>query len=117
MNHVESNLVFETTIGEVTLSYESSNKDVVSNEGIVRRQQVDVTLQITVTFSVGSYKKAKVYDVTVLKQELQTISQIKKLPTEGFVITTGIAVSYTHLKCGIYCLWNGKECSRWFLFI
>lgn len=78
------------TIGEVTLSYESSNKDVVSNEGIVRRQQVDVTLQITVTFSVGSYKKAKVYDVTVLKQELQTISQIKKLPTEGFVITTGI---------------------------
>ena len=53
LNHVESNLVFETTIGEVTLSYESSNKDVVSNEGIVRRQQVDVTLQITVTFSVG----------------------------------------------------------------
>ena len=67
LNHVESNLVFETTIGEVTLSYESSNKDVVSNEGIVRRQQVDVTLQITVTFSVGSYKKAKVYDVTVVK--------------------------------------------------
>jgi len=90
LNHVESNLVFETTIGEVTLSYDSSNKDVVSNEGIVRRQQVDVTLQITVTFSVGSYKKAKVYEVTVLKQELQTISQIKKLPTEGFVITTGI---------------------------
>lgn len=90
LSKVESNLEFKKQIGEVSVSYLSSNENVISNEGVVKRQNEDVIVELTVNFTKNTYNKEKVYVITVVAQSNMTIAEVKQCSVDTNVKTTGI---------------------------
>ena len=90
LSKVEANLEFKTKLGEVTLSYMSSDENVISNEGIVNRQTENVTIEITVTFTKDDYSEKKVYSVTVLAKGKTTIQEVKQCNNGEAIVVEGI---------------------------
>jgi len=71
MNNFETDedLTLSTTLGEATVSYSSSNTNVLSNSGVITQGEEDqsVTLTITITLGEDSYSK----DVTIIVKALE----------------------------------------------
>ncbi len=67
-NGVAADLVLPTTVGSdgVTVTWSSNNPEVISNEGVVVRQQENVTVTLTATLTKGTASDTKTFDVVVL---------------------------------------------------
>lgn len=66
---VESDLRFPRSLNGVNIIYESSNPDVISDEGKVTRQKEDVTVEITITLDDGYKVQIRKVTIIVLKKE------------------------------------------------
>jgi len=58
-----------TGVENSTISWSSSDTDVITNDGKVKRPAQDTTLTLTATVSVGLKSDTKAFEVTVLKKE------------------------------------------------
>ncbi len=67
---VTQNLTFVTSVGEVTVTWESSNPAVVSNTGVVTRPATDTGVSLTATLTYGEYSRTRQYYVTVKAAEV-----------------------------------------------
>lgn len=67
-NGVAADLVLPTTVGSdgVTVTWSSSNPDVIGNDGKVNRQSENVTVTLTATLTKGTSSDTKTFDVVVL---------------------------------------------------
>lgn len=67
-NGVAADLVLPTTVGSdgVTVTWSSSNPDVIGNDGKVNRQPENVTVTLTATLTKGTSSDTKTFDVVVL---------------------------------------------------
>jgi hypothetical protein len=67
-NGVAADLVLPTTVGSdgVTVTWSSSNPDVIGNDGKVNRQPDNVTVTLTATLTKGTSSDTKTFDVVVL---------------------------------------------------
>lgn len=72
LNSVTGDLNLVTTIGEATITWDSSNKDVVKNNGEVIRGEADVVVELTATIKVGELQDTKKFTVTVLAMALDS---------------------------------------------
>ena len=63
---VTEDLALVTSVGEdATISWSSSNTDVIANDGTVTRQQDDVTVTLTATITIGEDKLTHDFEVVV----------------------------------------------------
>lgn len=90
LTKVESNLEFVKEIDGVTISYATSNENVISSTGEVNQQEEDISVTLRVIYKYGSYSKVKMYDVNVLGKHTLTIATLKKGLESKEVSVTGI---------------------------
>lgn len=62
---VTKNVTFPPSVGEVTITWVSSNTAVISNTGVVTRGQSDTVVSITATLKLGDVEETKVFTLTV----------------------------------------------------
>ena len=65
LNNITSNIEFKKDIDGVTISYESSNTSVISNDGVVSRgdSDIEVTVTITLTYEDITYQNSVIFKV------------------------------------------------------
>lgn len=62
---VTDDLNLITSVGDATISWSSSNTDVISNTGVVTRQQDDTNVTLTATITINETDKEVEFDVVV----------------------------------------------------
>ena len=96
-NGILANLKLPTdTYGGIKIAWQSSNKDVISNKGIVSRQEQPIKLKLEATLSLGDQVKKKTFNVDVVGVDGTQLSNNK----EKFVIFTLIGVC--SILCGVF---------------
>ena len=94
-----SNLVLPNELMGAFLSWESSNKTVITNEGLVTRELEDVLVTLTVTATKGSEEASKIFTVKVLKTVLapestkMPIVDVREMSVGSNVEIHGVATS------------------------
>jgi len=68
-SNVTRNLTLPTALGEIVISWVSSNAAVVSNAGVVTRPEADTVVSLTATFTLREESETKVFTVTVKAAE------------------------------------------------
>lgn len=69
LSSVTRNLTLPTAVGEVTITWASSNAAVVSNTGAVVRPNADTVVSLTATLTLGEVSETKVFTLTVKAAE------------------------------------------------
>lgn len=69
-----------------SISWESSNSDIISNTGVVARPSKDTAVILTATVSYGTATKLQEYTVTVKKLS-QSIEQLQEFDMEEVIVT------------------------------
>lgn len=85
LNNVTNDLEFVEQIGEVKVSYTSSNEEVLSTSGAVNPQEENTIVTIKVAFSYQGFVEYKEYLVTVLADDSLNLSDVKSLPVGSSV--------------------------------
>ena len=67
---VTQNLTLITSVGEVAVTWASSNPAVISNSGVVTRPSADTGVGLTATLTYGDYSRTRQYYVTVKAAEV-----------------------------------------------
>ena len=75
--NVQGNLDFVSQVGDVKITYNSSNPKVISNQGIVTKQREVQYVQVGVRFECNGATGYKVYDFVVAEKGFDTISEVK----------------------------------------
>lgn len=70
-DNVTRNLNLPTTVGDVTITWSSSNPSVVSNAGVVTRQFSDVTVTLTATAVLNDATDTATFEVKVIRINVQ----------------------------------------------
>ncbi|MCR3906135.1 MAG: lamin tail domain-containing protein [Tenericutes bacterium] len=70
-DNVTRNLNLPTTVGDVTITWSSSNPTVVSNAGVVTRQFTDVTVTLTATAVLNDVTETADFEVKVIRVDVQ----------------------------------------------
>ncbi len=82
-------------VGDVTITWESSNEDVLTNSGIVTRQQGDEIVELKATLTYGETTLEKTVSIVVLGlnsgNEDDTFTAIVTTPTNGTVVVNKTA--------------------------
>ena len=65
LSAVSDDLTLKTAEGKAAIAWSSDNTDVLANDGTITRQEQDTQVVLTATFTYGSAKIEKTYDVTV----------------------------------------------------
>lgn len=66
LRSVTGDLILDTTFGKATITWSSSDEDVVTNDGKVTRGEDNVTVTLTATIKVNKQEDSKKFEVTVL---------------------------------------------------
>ena len=93
LSNVSTDLNFVTTISGVKLTYQSSDEDVLTNEGKVTLSESSKTVTLEVTFELDGYKKNKEYTITIASlptPSYMSISKVKTLEKDTEVTIRGI---------------------------
>lgn len=69
LSKVTRNITLPTAVGEVTITWASSNAAVVSNTGAVVRPNADTVVSLTATLTLGEVSETKVFTLTVKAAE------------------------------------------------
>jgi predicted extracellular nuclease len=67
---VTKNLILPETIGDITVSWSSSNTAVISNAGVVTRPEADTEVTLTATLTLGDVSETFSATVTVIAEEV-----------------------------------------------
>ena len=68
-SNVTRNLTLPSALGEIVISWVSSNAAVVSNAGVITRPEADTVVSLTATFTLREESETKVFTVTVKAAE------------------------------------------------
>ena len=88
--NVTSDLNFVDKVNGVSVTYESSNPDVISNEGLVVRQKEEQTVKVGVRFEYNGATGYKEYEFVVAAKEYDQLNAVKNFAEGQTVYTKGI---------------------------
>lgn len=106
-NGVAADLVLPTTVGSdgVTVTWSSNNPEVISNAGVVVRQQENVTVILTATLTKGTVSDTKEFEVVVLSfapftevaslqaaLDLSIVNRALETPVDTYAKVLGVTV-------------------------
>lgn len=91
--NVTSNLDFAEKVNGVNISYESSNPEVISNEGVVVRQKEEQVVQVSVKFELNGATGLRVYEFVVPAKEYDTLNEVKEF-SEGQEVYVKAVVAF-----------------------
>ena len=87
LDRVTRNLSFPDKLGKVSISYQSSNEEILSNHGVVTRTDKDIVVNLNVTFTLEEESESVLYRVTILKKGTKTtLSIIEANDVHGYIM-------------------------------
>lgn len=81
---VKYNLSLPTNVDGVTLTWESSNQEVLSNQGVVTRGSEDVVVTLKVVASIYNFEDQKEFEFIILKTQEEKVFEITDYDVLGF---------------------------------
>lgn len=89
-DNVTENLDFVDKVDGVKITYESSNPEVISNEGVVVRQAEDQVVEVSVKFELNGTQTLRVYEFVVPAKEYDTLKEVKGFAEGQEVYVSGV---------------------------
>ena len=69
ITEITENIILPTSYEDITIVWESGNTDVISNEGVVNRQETDVIVKLNASLSINDITKEYEISVKVIALE------------------------------------------------
>ncbi|MFA7435955.1 MAG: M6 family metalloprotease domain-containing protein [Bacilli bacterium] len=105
-------LDFKTLVDGVSITYESLDTDVITNEGNIKRSAVDLKTDVNVTLSSGDIEVVKKVEVVVLKDNSITLEQVYNYLFKDIDLTKVVAdLDFKTIVDGISISYNSKDLS------
>ena len=70
LDNVTENIEFPSLVDDVTISYDSTNTDVITNDGVITRGNVDKVVKVIITLEYQGVTHSKVVDFTIKQKEI-----------------------------------------------
>ncbi|MFU8785802.1 MAG: immunoglobulin-like domain-containing protein [Candidatus Izemoplasmataceae bacterium] len=107
LSAIFDNITLPTTgLYDSTITWSSSNETVISNTGVVTRQETEQTVTLTATVTVGVEVSTREFVVTVLDEEYvptgMTVSQALEAEVGTIIYVEGIVTSYSPFSKRIF---------------
>ncbi|MCF7929921.1 MAG: InlB B-repeat-containing protein [Acholeplasmataceae bacterium] len=107
MNDIRSNIIFPHSISNIAITWESSNLDVITNDGVVSRDENDdIHVGITATLTKAGYTLVKDFEVIVKSLQSVVLFNQSDYSLSGFALGNISIPMLSEGQPGYYVVYN-----------